>query len=49
MRDDELEPEEGPSKSEIKREMLALQKLGERLTGLSANQLGRMPLSETML
>ncbi|MEJ2622203.1 MAG: ribosome biogenesis factor YjgA, partial [Candidatus Thiodiazotropha sp.] len=29
--------------------MLALQKLGERLTGLSATQLARMPLSEVML
>ncbi|ODB83089.1 hypothetical protein A3195_05905 [Candidatus Thiodiazotropha endoloripes] len=49
IRDDELEQDEGPSKSEIKREMLALQKLGERLTGLSATQLGRMPLSDAML
>jgi ribosome-associated protein len=29
--------------------MLALQKLGERLTGLPASQLARMPLSEEML
>lgn len=37
-----------PSKSEIKREMLALQQLGERLATLSAKQLARMPLSEAM-
>jgi ribosome-associated protein len=38
----------GPSKSQIKRELLVLQKLGERLTRMSASQLARMPLSETM-
>ncbi|MEJ2405432.1 MAG: ribosome biogenesis factor YjgA [Candidatus Thiodiazotropha sp.] len=49
-RDDELEQEweEGPSKSEKKREMQALQKLGERLTGLSEGYLSRMVLSEDM-
>ncbi|MET0026720.1 MAG: ribosome biogenesis factor YjgA [Candidatus Thiodiazotropha sp.] len=48
--DDELELEwdEGPSKSEKKREMQALQKLGERLTGLSDGYLSRMALSEDM-
>ncbi|MCU7840273.1 MAG: DUF615 domain-containing protein [Candidatus Thiodiazotropha sp. (ex Troendleina suluensis)] len=39
---------DGPSKSEIKRELLALQHLGERLTTLSAKQLGRMSLSDEM-
>jgi ribosome-associated protein len=38
----------GPSKSQIKRELLALQKLGERLTRMSTTQLARMPLSETL-
>ncbi|MET0067977.1 MAG: ribosome biogenesis factor YjgA [Candidatus Thiodiazotropha sp.] len=49
-RDDDLDPEwdEGPSKSERKREMQALQKLGERLTGLSEGYLSRMVLSEEM-
>ncbi|MES9918193.1 MAG: ribosome biogenesis factor YjgA [Candidatus Thiodiazotropha sp. 4PDIV1] len=45
----EEEWDEGPSKSEIKREMLALQKLGERLTSLSPSYLARMTLSEDML
>ena len=40
----EEEWDEGPSKSEIKREMLALQKLGERLTSLFPSYLARMTL-----
>ncbi|MEW8682024.1 MAG: DUF615 domain-containing protein, partial [Candidatus Thiodiazotropha endolucinida] len=39
---------DGPSKSEIKREMLALQQLGERLTTLPPTVLARMPLSAAL-
>ncbi len=38
----------GPSKSQVKRELLELQELGERLTRLSASQLGRMGLSDEL-
>jgi ribosome-associated protein len=37
-----------PSKSQLKRELLALQQLGERLTRLSASQLARMSLSNAL-
>lgn len=37
-----------PSKSQRKREMLALQDLGEALAALSAEQLGKMPLPERL-
>jgi ribosome-associated protein len=48
--DDEHEESEafGPSKSQVKRDMLDLQKLGERLSHAPASQLARMPLSEEM-
>ncbi len=49
MNDFDEEEDLGPSKSEIKREMLALQKLGERLTLLSKKELDRMPLSPVLL
>ncbi len=37
-----------PSKSQVKRELLELQKLGERLTRTPASQLVRMPLGEEL-
>jgi ribosome-associated protein len=37
-----------PSKTQRKREMTALQALGERLTGLNAAQLARVPLPESL-
>lgn len=45
--DDEYQESEdlGPSKSQVKRELMELQKLGERLTRTPATQLARMPLS----
>lgn len=39
---------EGPSKSSIKREMTALQKMGTRLTELGAAQLALVPMSESL-
>jgi ribosome-associated protein len=39
---------EGPSKSELKREMHARQRLGEKLTKLSAAQLAKIPLSDSL-
>lgn len=41
-----LEP---PSKSQLKRDMTTLQKLGEELTTLSRKQLEKLPLSEVLL
>ncbi len=38
----------GPSKSEIKRQMLALQDLGKKLTTLSPEALARLPLSDSV-
>ncbi|MFV0276015.1 MAG: ribosome biogenesis factor YjgA [Parahaliea sp.] len=40
---------EAPSKSAVKRQMLALQALGERLTQLSDRELGKIPLSDARL
>lgn len=40
------EEETGPSKSAVKREMTARQKLGEALVGLSPRELARMPLED---
>jgi len=40
--------DEGPSKSSIKREMTALQKMGVHLTELSASQLALVPLSDNL-
>jgi ribosome-associated protein len=42
------EAPEGPSKSERKRLMLALQKLGEKLVNLSPDLLAKIPLEETL-
>jgi ribosome-associated protein len=41
--------DEGPSKSEIKRRMLALQELGETLVALPEKQLRRMPVDDEQL
>jgi len=43
------EPWEGPSKSELKRRMHALQQLGETLTGLSDKQLQQVPIDNERL
>ena len=40
---------EGPSKSALKRRMLALQKLGETLVGLSDKQLEKLPIQSERL
>ncbi len=45
---DEDEEYSRPSKSQRKRDMLALQKLGEDLIGLAPEQLGRMNLPEDL-
>ncbi len=39
----------GPSKSELKRQMIALQKLGERLVALPEKKLARIPLGDERL
>ncbi len=54
MRDPDNTPatdaaEEAPSKSEVKRQMLALQALGEELTGLSDRQLAELPIGDERL
>ena len=46
---DEDEEYSKPSKSQRKRDMLALQKLGEKLLELTPDQLARMDLSEDLL
>lgn len=47
---DDLDEEwEGPSKSAVKREMNALQKLGEELTSLSPKQLATIPIEDDKL
>ena len=38
------EEDSGPSKSELKRQMTALQKIGEELVDLSVRELGRIPI-----
>ncbi len=45
----EEEEELGPSKSALKREMTALQKVGERLVILSERELARMPITDERL
>ena len=40
---------DGPSKSALKRQMLALQKLGETLVGLSEKQLAKVPIEDERL
>lgn len=47
--DEQYEPEEAPSKSEVKRQMLALQALGEALTELTDRQLERIPIQDERL
>ena len=49
--DDDLAPDEwdGPSKSALKRRMLALQELGETLVSLSEKQLGKVPIADDRL
>lgn len=46
--DDALEWE-GPSKSELKRQMHALQEIGERLVALPNSQLAKMPIEDDSL
>lgn len=41
--------DEGPSKSEVKRQMLALQALGEDLTRLNDKQLAQLPIHDERL
>jgi ribosome-associated protein len=50
-RDDQPESteEEAPSKSALKRRMLALQRLGEALVGLSEKQLQKVPVEDERL
>ncbi|MFB9885763.1 ribosome biogenesis factor YjgA [Balneatrix alpica] len=40
--------DEGPTKSELKRQMEALQKLGQKLTTLPNEQLAKVPMSDTL-
>lgn len=47
--DDYGDLREGPSKSELKRRMTALQVLGETLTGLSDKQLRQIPIDDQRL
>lgn len=49
IQDDYEEFEEGPSKSQIKREMKALQEIGAKLLTLNADQIKQLPLSDEML
>ncbi len=51
MREENEQPEgeEAPSKSELKRRMLALQALGESLVALNNRQLGRIPIDDDRL
>lgn len=46
---DDYDENEGPSKSELKRQMHALQEIGERLVALSDNQLAKIPIESTSL
>lgn len=43
-----MEPADRPSKSQIKRDMVALQKLGESLIELSPSQLDTIPLPQSL-
>lgn len=45
----EEEEESGPSKSALKRQMTALQKLGQQLVGLSEAELARIPIESEQL
>jgi len=46
---DELEDDLPPSKSELKRQMLALQRLGESLLDLNDKQLAQIPIADEQL
>jgi len=46
--DDEFQEDLGPSKSQIKREMHALQEVGKRMLDLSDDQLNSLPISDTL-
>jgi ribosome-associated protein len=46
---DETEEDAGPSKSALKREMLALQRLGEALLELNDKQLAQIPVTDEQL
>lgn len=48
-RQEEHEPGQRPSKTQRKKDMLALQKLGEELAGLKSSQLARLSLSDELL
>ncbi len=41
--------QEPPSKSQVKRDMIGIQKLGEDLTTLSKKQLDKLPISDSLL
>ncbi|MFP8967082.1 ribosome biogenesis factor YjgA [Pokkaliibacter sp. CJK22405] len=45
---DDFDADEGPSKSELKRQMEELQALGKKLTQLTKEQLAQVPMSETL-
>lgn len=47
--EEEFEEYSGPSKSQVKREMHALQELGKKICELPKKQLSKIPLSDTML
>lgn len=49
MSDSKEYHDEQPSKSQIKREMLSLQKLGETLTKLAESELAKIPLPANLL
>lgn len=49
MEDNDYNDEEQPSKSALKRQMTALQKLGEALVGLSDRELARIPIEDEKL
>lgn len=46
--EEQFEEDLGPSKSQVKREMHALQEMGKRICELPKKQLAEMPISETM-
>ncbi len=46
--DDEFQEDLGPSKSQLKREMQALQDLGKRMLDLSDDQLSTLPISDRL-
>ncbi|OBX37279.1 hypothetical protein A8U91_01637 [Halomonas elongata] len=47
--DDSFPADERPSKSQLKREMHALQALGERLIAMNESERARFPLSDELL